>query len=173
MSLIFLNMKQKQIVMMEKYVWPMEMLDQGLLPTDQGEWKCVSLYGCVLWSLFSPDIVAMNHHLRRIWKLPRNSHTAVCHCLGQVPAIRNILLKRFTSFCKSTLSSSSPLVVLVFSDSCFLPYTFTGYNNTCGYQHIKLYSDHDMSSASTVHFIRYHFGFWSPFESTVYELSTS
>ena len=127
--------------------------------------------------LSSPDIniiqVAMNHHLRRIWKLPRNSHTAVCHCLGQIPAIRNILLKRFTSFCKSTLSSSSPLVVSVYSDSCFLPYTFTGYNNTCGYQHIKLYSDHDMSSASTIHFIRYHFGFRSPFESTVYELSTS
>ena len=53
MSLMFLNMKQKQIVMMEKYVWPMEMLDQGLLPTDQGEWKCVSVvYGelCVMIS---------------------------------------------------------------------------------------------------------------------------
>ena len=103
---------------------------------------CLSLYGCVLWSLSSPDMniiqVATNHHLRRIWKLPRNSHTAVCHCLGQVPAIRNILLKRFTSFCKSTLSSSSPLVASVYSDSCFLPYTFTGYNNTCGYQHINI-----------------------------------
>ena len=47
---------------------------------------CLSLYGCVLWSLSSPDIniiqVATNHHLLRIWKLPRNSHTAVCHCLG-------------------------------------------------------------------------------------------
>jgi hypothetical protein len=76
---------------------------------------CLSLYGCVLWSLSTPDIniiqVALNHHLRRIWKLPRNSHTAVCHCLGQVPAIRNILLKRFMPFRTSALSSSSPLVV--------------------------------------------------------------
>ena len=49
---------------------------------------CLSLYGSVLWLASSPDIkiieLAMNHHLRRIWKLLRNSHTAVCHCLGQV-----------------------------------------------------------------------------------------
>ena len=76
---------------------------------------CLSLYGCVLWSLSSPDIniiqVALNHHHRRIWKLPRNSHSAICHCLSQVSAIRNVVLKRFSSFCKSALSSSSPLTV--------------------------------------------------------------
>ena len=138
---------------------------------------CLSLYGCVLWSLSSPDIniiqVALNHHLRRIWKLPRNSHSAICHCLGQVSAIRNVILKRFSSFCKSALSSSSPLTVSVFSDSCFLPYTFTGYNNMYGYQHVKLYSDQDVSSAMYIRYIRLHFGFNSPFESDVSDLSTS
>ena len=138
---------------------------------------CLSLYGCVLWSLSSPDIniiqVALNHHLRRIWKLPRNSHSAICHCLGQVSAIRNVVLKRFSSFCKSALSSSSPLTVSVFSDSCFLPYTFTGYNNMYGYQHVKLYSDQDVSSAMYICYIHLHFGFNSPFESDVSDLSTS
>ena len=121
---------------------------------------CLSLYGCVLWSLSSPDIniiqVALNHH-----------------CLGQVSAIRNVILKRFSSFCKSVLSSSSPLTVSVYNDSCFLPYTFTGSNNMYGYQHVKLYSDQDVSSAMYICYIRLHFGFNSPFESDVSDLSTS
>ena len=138
---------------------------------------CLSLYGSVLWFASSPDIkiieTAMNHHLRRIWKLPRNSHTAVCHCLGQVSSIRNILFKRFQSFYSSTLSSSSPLVVSIFNDSCSLSYTFTGYNYMYGHDHLRLYSDHDISTASLIRFIRHHFGFLSHMESFVYELSTS
>ena len=61
----------------------------------------------------------------------------------------------------------------VFSDSCFLPYTFTGYNNMYGYQYVKLYSDQDVSSAMYIRYIRLHFGFNSPFESDVSDLSTS
>ena len=89
---------------------------------------CLSLYGCVVCAVCAGTIqVALNHHLCRIWKLPHNSHSAICHCLGQVSAIRNVVLKRFSSFCISALSSSFPLTLSVFSDSCFLPYTFTGY----------------------------------------------
>ena len=77
------------------------------------------------------------------------------------------------SFRTSALSSSSPLVVSVYSDSCYLSYTFTGYNNIYGYQHVKFYSDQDVLSAVNIQFIRQYFGFHSPFESVVYEISTS
>ena len=42
-----------------------------------------------------------------------------------------------------------------------------------GYQHVKLYSDQDVSSAMYIRYIRLHFGFNSPFESDVSDLSTS
>ena len=35
--------------------------------------------------------VTLNHLLRKIWIFPHRSHTTVCHCLGQVPAIRKII----------------------------------------------------------------------------------
>ena len=89
---------------------------------------CLSLYGSVLWLASSPDIkiieTAMNYHLRQIWKLPRNSHMAVCHCLGQVSSVGNILFKRFQSFYSSALSSFSPLVVSIFNGSCSLSYNW-------------------------------------------------
>ena len=119
------------------------------------------------------SILALIHPLNLMFLISPPPDTAICHCLGQVSAIRNVVLKRFSSFCKSALSSSSPLTVSVFSDSCFLPYTFTGYNNMYGYQHVKLYSDQDVSSAMYIRYIRLHFGFNSPFESDVSDLSTS
>ena len=52
---------------------------------------CLSLYGCNIWSLSSPDLnilqVAVNHLLRRIWRLPCQSHSTICHCLSLVPMI--------------------------------------------------------------------------------------
>ena len=45
---------------------------------------CLSLYGCCLWTLSSPDIhtlvVSLNHILRKVWCLPRNSHSAIGNC---------------------------------------------------------------------------------------------
>ena len=135
---------------------------------------CLSLYGCSLWSLSSPDLdiiqVAVNHLLRRIWKLPRNSHTAICHCLSRVPAIRNLLFKRHYSLYSSAMLSSSPLVKAVYSSS-FLPFTFTGYNFIFGSRHIKLYSAHDFLNASFIYNIRKSFGLNSPFESIITDLS--
>ena len=79
---------------------------------------CLSLYGCNIWSLSSPDLnilqVAVNHLLRRIWRLPRQSHSAICHCLSLVPAITNHIMKRFLSLYLTAMSSFSPLVKAVF-----------------------------------------------------------
>ena len=96
---------------------------------------CLSLYDSVLWFASSPDIkiieTAMNHHLRRIWKLPRNSHMAVCHCLGQVSSIGNILFKHFQSFYSSALSSSSPLYLYLYLMILVLSHTHSLAITTC------------------------------------------
>ena len=44
---------------------------------------CLSLYGCLLWTLNSPSLklieTALNKLLRKVWNLPYNSHTAFVH----------------------------------------------------------------------------------------------
>ena len=87
---------------------------------------CLSLYGCNIWSLSSPDLnilqVAVNHLLHRIWRLPCESHSAICHCLSLVPVIKNQVLKRFLPLYSTAMSSSSPFVKAVFStSSVFIP----------------------------------------------------
>ena len=106
--------------------------------------------------------------LRRIWKLPRHSHTAVCHCLSHVPAVRNQVYKRFLSLHSSAMLSSSPLVKSVFSTSSLLVFTFTGYNFLYGSTHVKTYSDNYIAFASVIYDnICKHFGFNSSHESLV------
>ena len=74
---------------------------------------CLSLYGCCLWTLSSPDIhtlvVSLNHILRKVWCLPRNSHSAIGNCLARIPMVNNSLLKRFFSFYNSAISLYSEI----------------------------------------------------------------
>ena len=62
---------------------------------------CLSLYGCTLWSLSTSSVkiieVSLNEILRKVWNLPRNSHTGILHCVAQVHTISNLLCKRFLS----------------------------------------------------------------------------
>ena len=75
---------------------------------------CLSLYGCTLWSLSTSSVkVSLNKLLRKVWNLPRNSHTGILHCVAQVHTISNFLYKRFLSL-YSHASSSSLLVGLSF-----------------------------------------------------------
>ena len=139
---------------------------------------CLSLYGSVLRLASSPDIkiieTAMNHHLRRIWKLPRNSHTAVCHTALARSLPLGIFFSNVFNLSIALLSLHLLLLVVsIFNDSCSLSYTFTGYNYMYRHDHLRLHSDHDISTASLIRFIRHHFGFISHMESFVYELSTS
>ena len=136
---------------------------------------CLSLYGYNIWSLSSPDLnilqVAVNHLLRRIWRLPRQSHSAICHCLSLVPAITNQVMKRFLSLYSTAMSSSSPLVKAVFSTCSSLAFSFTGYNFMYGANHVRVYSDSDFMNASFIFDIRKRFPFISPFESLIYAVS--
>ena len=133
---------------------------------------CLSLYGCVLWMLHSPALktieVALNKILRKVWNLPRQSHTSVVHCVAQVSTISNLLIKQFCSLFTRAISSSSCLVRTIFYESSQLMYSFTGYNHMCGQNHLRIFSDHDFNAASI---IRYIHGLYSLQEVYIKELA--
>ena len=101
---------------------------------------CLSLYGCSLWSHSSSSLklceVALKKSLRKLWCLPHKSHSTIVHCVAQIDTISAIALSRFHSLRSSALSSSSPLVKSVFSVSSSIVYSFTGYNNVYGANHV-------------------------------------
>ena len=91
---------------------------------------CLSLYGCPLWTLSSSLIeTALNKLLRKLWNLPRNSHTSIVHSVARCHSVSNLAFKRFCSLYASALSSSSDLVRI---DSSKLLYSFTGFNHIHG-----------------------------------------
>ena len=93
---------------------------------------CLSLYGCSLWSLSSSSIrvieVALNKLLRKLWNLPRNSHSSIVHCVAEIDTISSMVYSRFGSLLSTAVSSSSSLVRSVFIVSSQVVYSFTGYN---------------------------------------------
>ena len=62
---------------------------------------CLSLYGSALWSLGSPSIkiieISLNKILRKVWNLPRMSHTRIVHCIAGIPSILHLVYSRFCS----------------------------------------------------------------------------
>ena len=70
---------------------------------------CLSLYGCPLWTLSSSPLkiieTALNKLLRKLWNLPRNSHTSIVHSVAKCHSVSNLAFKRFCSvfFFKSGL----------------------------------------------------------------------
>ena len=97
--------------------------------------------------------VALNKILRKVWNLPRQSHTSVVHCVAQVSTISNLLIKRICSLFTRAISSSSCLVRTIFYESSQLMYSFTGYNHMCGHNHFRIFSDHDFNVASIIRYI--------------------
>ena len=136
---------------------------------------CLSLYGCSLWSLSSSSIklceVALKKSLRKLWHLPRNSHSTIVHCVAEIDTISAIVLRRFLSLLSSALSSSSSLVQSIFSMSSSSVYSFTGYNNVYGANHLIDYSYSDLSFAHMIRRIRHCYGSYSPCEDLISYLS--
>ena len=130
---------------------------------------CLSLYGCSLWSLSSPSIriiqVALKL-LRKLWNLPRDSHSGIVHCITQIPAISNLLYDRFCSLFSSVLSSSSSLLRSIFVHSSQFTYSFTGYNYTHGYTHYRHYIFDELHAAFIIRNLSY-YGSYSPCENIV------
>ncbi len=75
---------------------------------------CLSLYSSSLWKLDCGElnllIVSFNNIIRRIWNLPRDSHTAIVHLVGSVVSIYKIVYSRFSRLCTSAISHPSCLI---------------------------------------------------------------
>ena len=69
---------------------------------------------------------ALNKLLRKLWNLPRNSHTSIVHSVARCHSVSNLAFKRFCSLYASALSSSSDLVRIVYFDSSKLLYSYMG-----------------------------------------------
>ena len=130
--------------------------------------RLASLYGCSLWSHSSSSLklceVALKKSLRKLWCLPRKSHSTIVHCVAQIDTISAIALSHFHSLRSSALSSSSPLVKSVISVSSSF---FTGYNNVYCANHVIDYSYSDLFIAYMIRRIRYLYGVYSPCEDLI------
>ena len=75
---------------------------------------CLSVYGCSLWTLNSSSLkvieTALNKLLRKLWNLPRNSHTTIVHSVAKCHSVSNLAFERFCSLYAGALSPPSDLV---------------------------------------------------------------
>ena len=82
---------------------------------------CLSLYGCTLWSLSSSSIkslqIAINKLLRKIWNLPRYSHTSIVLCTARINYIYDMIFYRFSKFMSRCLDMD-PLFLLLYLTPC-------------------------------------------------------
>ena len=78
-------------------------------------------------------------------------------------------------FYKSGLASKSPFISHIFNESSFLAYTFIGHNVMFGHNYLKNenVSDRFVQISRIIRSIRRVFGFISPFEDLLVNLSCS
>lgn len=119
---------------------------------------CLSLYGSALWFLSSRSLsaleIAFNKLLRRIWKLPYNSHTRVVHCTAKLHSLYNSVYDRSATLFKSSQTCSSKLVKYVFYKSAKCCFTFLGFNVKYGQQFCKDYSSRDLFHSDVIRDLR-------------------
>ena len=93
---------------------------------------CLSMYGCSLWSLSCKNLriieCALNKLFWRVWNLPSLSHTRIVHCVSNIQSVSKCIFKHFNSMLSGAISSPSPLIRCVFSDSSQCGHSFVGYN---------------------------------------------
>ena len=123
------------------------------------------LYGCTLWSLSSASLkllqTSINKVFRRVWCLPRRSHTSI---VLSMDFVHNCIQRRFNKYLSSCLTSKVLLVKLIYSDCSQLAYTPVGYNVMYGQSHAKFFSVFDVCAADIIRSYRLYYGFLSPFE---------
>ena len=119
---------------------------------------CLSLYGACLWNLSSSAIhsieVACNNCLRKMWRLPRNTHTGILHCTAGIQSIRNIIYHRFSIFVNNAIHVPNRLVSTIFRCARFECFNFTGYNYLYGDFHLKTYSQHDVLCGASLQLLK-------------------
>ena len=137
---------------------------------------CLSLYGSATWNLscrgFKTVEVMFNNILRKIWRLPANSHTGILHCTARLSSIANIVLKRSQMLLHNINQLPHASVVhSVFLDSSTLSFTFFGLNCMHGSQYTKKYFAEDHICANVIRQYRHEFGTASSFEDVIRTLS--
>lgn len=103
---------------------------------------CLSLYGAALWKVSCPQLktleVTFNNILRKIWSLPRHSHTGIVHSLAGLQSIYNVVLHRSRKLIAAAALSKCPLLSESYSESAVTAFTSFGYNSLYGIKHRKL-----------------------------------
>ena len=98
---------------------------------------------------------AFNNILRKIWKLPRQCHTRILHCVAGVDSLFNRIPDLFTKFVTRSLSSNSTLIRSVFSWASTHAYSAVGENLNFLTRNLrKCYSTDDIVCAGFVRDIR-------------------
>ena len=122
---------------------------------------CLSLYGASLWRSSSPQLraldVSFNNILRKIWSLPRHSHTGIVHSVARLESIYNIVVIRSRSLLASARRSKCALISDLFSECAQSAYTTLGYKNLFFFirdarsdPHFNKHLDDDIYCISTV-----------------------
>ena len=81
---------------------------------------CTSYYGCELWQLANPIVdsfcSAWRKGLRRVWKLPYNTHCSLLPVISQCIPIFDELCRRSLNFVRSCNTRDCPLIRFI---SCY------------------------------------------------------
>ena len=68
---------------------------------------CLPLYGSVTWNLscrgFKTVEIMLNNCLRKIWRLPTNSHTGILHCTAGLMSVANNVFHRSQMLLRSVI----------------------------------------------------------------------
>ena len=98
-----------------------------------------------LWRVSCPQLraleVSFNNILRKIWSLPRQSHTGIVHSVAGQKSIYNIVLNRSRKLIASAARSKCTLLSELFSECAVTAFTSFGYNHLYGCKHHKLYTE--------------------------------
>ena len=98
--------------------------------------------------------VAFNKCLRKIWRLPFNTHTGILHCTAGVQSLFTVICRRSNSFSLKASCCHNRLVNVIFSDARHYCYTFVGHNWKYGEEYIKQYTEQDWICAEVIREIR-------------------
>ena len=115
---------------------------------------CLSLYGSSLWSLASPGLhsleVTFNNILRKIWKLPRNCHTSILHCVSRLQSLHNVVIQRSKMLCLKARATGFPLIRDIFIEAPILSYTSFGLNILNQKKFKRTYNDEAIACANFI-----------------------
>ncbi len=109
--------------------------------------------------------------MRKIWRLPRQCHTRILHCVAGVQSF-NKIPDLFSRFVARALASKSSLIRSVFLWASAHAYSAVGANFLLKEKFTKLYSNEDMFCGDFVRDIRLGCIYFSTSEETSLIINT-